>query len=46
MIGWVEGDLLLFAFLTAGLVAGFVLGYFGRALFVEGAPAAREKRHA
>jgi hypothetical protein len=31
----VEGDLLLFAFLVAGIVGGFVLGYTFRALFVE-----------
>ena len=33
IIDWVHGDTLLFAFLCAGLVAGFVLGFFGRALF-------------
>jgi hypothetical protein len=27
---WVTGDLLLFAFLVAGLLAGFVLGFFSR----------------
>jgi hypothetical protein len=32
---WLQGDLLLFAFLWAGLIAGFVLGYWGRALFGE-----------
>ena len=38
-----EGDLLLFAFLWAGLIAGFTLGYFSRVLFVEraGAPAGK-----
>ncbi|WP_441289270.1 hypothetical protein ACSRUE_00300 [Sorangium sp. KYC3313] len=38
-----EGDLLLFAFLWAGLLAGFAVGYFSRVLFVEraGAPAGR-----
>jgi cobalt/nickel transport protein len=35
LIEWMRGDLLLFAFLCAGLFAGFVLGYFSRALFVE-----------
>ncbi|WP_437600198.1 hypothetical protein WMF28_01405 [Sorangium sp. So ce590] len=30
-----EGDLLLFAFLWAGLLSGFALGYFSRVLFVE-----------
>jgi hypothetical protein len=35
LIEWVRGDLLLFAFLCAGLFAGFLLGFFGRALFVE-----------
>jgi cobalt/nickel transport protein len=32
---FVEGDLLLFAFLVAGIVGGFVLGYTFRRLFVE-----------
>ena len=27
---WVRGDLLLFAFLVAGLISGFVLGFFSR----------------
>lgn len=27
---WVRGDVLLFAFLMAGLLAGFVLGFFAR----------------
>lgn len=27
---WIRGDLLLFAFLVAGLLAGFVLGFFAR----------------
>lgn len=31
----VEGDLLLFAFLVAGIVGGFVLGYYFRTLFAE-----------
>ena len=31
----IEGDVLLFAFLCAGLVGGFFLGYLYRALFVE-----------
>lgn len=35
VIDWVKGDSLLFAFLCAGLVAGFVLGFFGRAVFAE-----------
>jgi cobalt/nickel transport protein len=35
LIEWVHGDLLLFAFLCAGLLAGFLIGYFGRALFAE-----------
>jgi hypothetical protein len=30
-----EGDLLLFAFLVAGIIGGFVLGYCFRTLFVE-----------
>jgi hypothetical protein len=29
---WVRGDLLLFAFLIAGLLAGFVLGFFARSV--------------
>ncbi len=35
LFAWLQGDLLLFAFLWAGLIAGFVLGYWGRALFGE-----------
>jgi cobalt/nickel transport protein len=35
LFGWLQGDLLLFAFLWAGLLAGFALGYWGRALFGE-----------
>ena len=31
-----EGDLLLFCFLLAGAVAGFIVGYYFRALFKEG----------
>lgn len=31
----VAGDLLLFAFLVAGIVGGFILGYAYRALFRE-----------
>jgi len=31
----IQGDLLLFAFLTAGIVGGFVLGWTFRRLFVE-----------
>lgn len=42
IIDWVHGDTLLFAFLCAGLVAGFVLGFFGRALFT-GEVAARSE---
>lgn len=35
---WIRGDVLLFAFLVAGLLAGFVLGFFARsALAGEGA---------
>jgi cobalt/nickel transport system permease protein len=30
-----RGDLLLFVFLTAGIVGGFALGYYYRLLFVE-----------
>ncbi len=30
LIGWVRGDALLFAFLVAGLAAGFVVGWFAR----------------
>jgi len=32
-IQWVQGDLLLFAFLCAGLIAGAVLGFYARVLF-------------
>jgi hypothetical protein len=32
----IEGDLLLFTFLVAGIVGGFVIGYYFRTLFVEG----------
>ena len=35
LLSWVQGDLLLFMFLVAGLAAGFVLGYFARVAFVE-----------
>ena len=31
----IEGDLLLFCFLVAGIVGGFVLGYYFRTLFAE-----------
>lgn len=34
-LDWIQGDLLLFAFLCAGLVAGAVLGYCARMLFAE-----------
>ncbi len=30
-----QGDLLLFLFLCAGIVGGFVIGYYFRVLFVE-----------
>ena len=32
---FVDGDLLLFAFLVAGILGGFVLGWTFRRLFVE-----------
>lgn len=35
LFDWVQGDMLLFMFLCAGLLAGFLLGYFARVLFVE-----------
>lgn len=35
LLAWVQGDLLLFMFLCAGLLAGFVLGYCARVAFVE-----------
>ena len=34
-LDWVQGDLLLFAFLCAGLLAGGLLGFYARMLFVE-----------
>jgi hypothetical protein len=34
-ITWIHGDLLLFTFLCAGLIAGGLLGFFGRAAFYE-----------
>jgi cobalt/nickel transport system permease protein len=39
----VEGDLLLFLFLVAGIVGGFALGYYFRALFVERVGAERPR---
>ena len=41
LLSWVQGDLLLFMFLVAGLGAGFVLGYFARIAFVEQRETAR-----
>lgn len=40
LFDWVRGDLLLFAFLMAGLLAGFVLGFFARSALgrEQGAP--------
>jgi hypothetical protein len=35
LFAWLQGDLLLFMFLCAGLAAGFVLGYFARVAFFE-----------
>lgn len=35
LLAWVQGDLLLFMFLCAGLLAGFILGYCARIAFVE-----------
>ena len=35
LFAWLQGDVLLFAFLCAGLCAGFVLGYFARVAFFE-----------
>jgi hypothetical protein len=40
-LDWVRGDLLLFAFLCAGLLAGGLIGFFARAVFVE----QRESKH-
>jgi cobalt/nickel transport protein len=34
-ITWIHGDLLLFTFLCAGLIAGALLGFYGRAAFYE-----------
>jgi hypothetical protein len=39
-----EGDALLFAFLLAGLVGGFVLGYTYRALFSSPAQPGEERQ--
>lgn len=39
-----QGDLLIFVFLVAGLVAGFVIGYNWRLVFVDGAAAPAKKR--
>ncbi len=36
-----QGDLLLFLFLLAGLIAGFIIGYYWRALFKSGVPEAK-----
>jgi cobalt/nickel transport protein len=33
LFDWVRGDVLLFAFLVAGLLSGFVLGFFARSAF-------------
>ena len=35
LFAWLQGDVLLFAFLCAGLAAGFVLGYCARLAFFE-----------
>jgi hypothetical protein len=32
LVDWVRGDVLLFAFLVAGLLAGFTLGWFAHTL--------------
>jgi hypothetical protein len=34
-ITWIHGDLLLFTFLCAGLLAGGLIGFFARAAFYE-----------
>ncbi len=39
-----QGDLLLFVFLLAGTVGGFVAGYSWRILMVEKSPAATKER--
>lgn len=39
-----QGDLLLFAFLTAGAVGGFVAGYYWRILMVEKAPKSNKEK--
>jgi hypothetical protein len=38
-----QGDLLLFVFLLAGAVGGFIAGYYWRALLVEKGTKGREK---
>jgi hypothetical protein len=35
LLPFMRGDLLLFAFLCAGLLAGFVLGFYGRVAFAS-----------
>jgi len=42
LFDWLQGDVLLFAFLCAGLFAGFVLGYCARIAFHE--PRERSQR--
>jgi cobalt/nickel transport protein len=46
LLAWVQGDLLLFMFLCAGLGAGFVLGYFARVAFVEQRESSADERPA
>lgn len=46
VLAGLEGDALLFAFVCAGALAGFVLGYFARVVFVEQAESLpRSTRH-
>lgn len=44
LFAWLQGDLLLFMFLCAGLCAGFVMGYFARVAFFEQREGAKGER--
>ena len=40
-----QGDLLLFCFLSAGIVGGFVMGYYYRSLFVDKSDLKNPREH-